>query len=79
MTNTLEGYAYRFTGPDLKARGGKAHRYLLVLAATRQQADLIADRLKPGAIFERSGPGILGIAQKIGVDINSAKVVHHLT
>ncbi len=78
MTNTLGGYAYRFTGPDLNARGGKARRYLLVVAATRQQADVIADRLKPGAIFDRSGPGIFAFAQKIGVEINSAKVVHNL-
>ena len=78
MTNTLRGYAYRFTGPDLNARGGKARRYLLVVAATRQEADVIADRLKPGAIFDRSGPGIFAFAQKIGVEINSAKVVHNL-
>jgi hypothetical protein len=73
MTNILEGYAYRFTAADLNARGGKARRYLLVVAATRQQADLIADRLKPGAIFDRSGPGIFAFPQKIGVEINSAK------
>jgi len=78
MTNILEGYAYRFTGPDLNVRGGKARRYLLVVATTRQQADLIADCLKPGAIFDRSGPAIFAFAQKIGVEINSAKVVHDL-
>jgi hypothetical protein len=43
MTNTLGGYAYRFTGPDLNARGGKARRYLRI--PTKRATD--SERRRP--------------------------------